>query len=62
MGGDTFVDGGVVASNPTAVALHEAKVLYPGVPIELVVSLGTGGERDLALCVCVCLGVCVFFC
>jgi hypothetical protein len=31
-----------MANNPTAVALHEAKNLYPNVPVELVVSLGTG--------------------
>jgi hypothetical protein len=35
-------DGALMANNPTAVALHEAKNLYPNVPVELVVSLGTG--------------------
>ena len=57
MGGATFADGGVVASNPTGVAVHEAKVLFPGVPIELVVSIGTGG-MSIMLHVCVCVCVC----
>lgn len=37
-----YCDGALVANNPTAIALQEAKVLYPDVPIELVVSIGTG--------------------
>ncbi len=37
-----YCDGALVANNPTAIALQEAKSLYPGVPIELVVSIGTG--------------------
>lgn len=40
--GGLFADGALVANNPTAIALQEAKALYPGVPIELVVSIGTG--------------------
>lgn len=31
-----YCDGGIVASNPTGIAIHEAKTLFPGVPIELV--------------------------
>ena len=42
MGGEMYCDGGIVASNPTAVAIHEAKTLFPDVPIEMVVSIGTG--------------------
>jgi Patatin-like phospholipase len=42
MGGEMYCDGGIVASNPTAVALHEARAVFPNVPIELVVSVGTG--------------------
>jgi len=37
-----YCDGALVANNPTAIAMQEAKVLYPGVPIEMVLSIGTG--------------------
>lgn len=43
MGNEMYCDGGIVASNPTAVAIHEARSIFPDTPIELVVSLGTGG-------------------
>lgn len=43
MGGEIYSDGGIVASNPTAIAIHEARALFPSVPIELIVSIGTGG-------------------
>jgi calcium-independent phospholipase A2-gamma len=43
MGGEVYCDGGIVASNPAAVAIHEARTLFPGIPIEMVVSIGTGG-------------------
>lgn len=42
MGGELYCDGGMLASNPSAIAIHEARSLFPDVPIELVVSLGTG--------------------
>lgn len=42
MGGEMYCDGGIVSSNPTAVAIHEARAVFPNVPIELVVSVGTG--------------------
>lgn len=50
MGGEMYCDGGIVASNPTAIGIHEARTLFPDVPIELVVSIGTGGflERKSA--------------
>ena len=28
---ELYVDGGIVASNPAAVAVHEARAVYPGV-------------------------------
>jgi len=43
MGGELYSDGGIVASNPAAVAIHEARTLFPDVPIEMIVSCGTGG-------------------
>lgn len=46
MGGEMYCDGGIVASNPTAVAIHEARTLFPGIPIEMVVSFGTGAFME----------------
>jgi len=40
--GELHADGAIVANNPTAVALHEAKCIYPGVPVEVLVSIGNG--------------------
>uniref|UniRef100_A0A7S3LG81 PNPLA domain-containing protein n=1 Tax=Amphora coffeiformis TaxID=265554 RepID=A0A7S3LG81_9STRA len=46
MGGEMYCDGGIVASNPTAVAIHEARTLFPNIPIEMVVSIGTGAFME----------------
>lgn len=50
--GELHADGAMLANNPCAIALHEAKCIYPGVPIECVISLGnglteTGSEANL---------------
>lgn len=41
--GNVFSDGGMLTNNPSAVALHEAKLLWgPQTPIQCVISLGNG--------------------
>jgi hypothetical protein len=45
-----FKDGGLIANNPTSIALHECKLLWPGEDIQCVVSLGNGRPSpDVAL-------------
>jgi hypothetical protein len=46
----TLKDGGLIANNPTSIALHECKLLWPGEAIQCVVSLGNGRlAPDVAL-------------
>ncbi|XP_078001229.1 calcium-independent phospholipase A2-gamma-like [Glandiceps talaboti] len=42
LGGSVHQDGGLMCNNPTAIALHECKQLWPTTPVQCIVSLGTG--------------------
>lgn len=46
MAGEIYADGGIVSSNPCALAIHEVRSLFPDIPIELIVSIGTGSFKE----------------
>lgn len=43
-GESRFQDGGLIANNPTGMAIHEARKLWPNNKVLCVVSVGTGKE------------------
>lgn len=42
--GKRFQDGATTANNPAAIALQQARLLHPQLPVDCLVSLGCGSE------------------
>ncbi|EDO07618.1 patatin-like phospholipase family protein [Babesia bovis T2Bo] len=45
--GALYADGALYANNPSAIAVIESKLLYPDVPIDLLVSISNGDWNDM---------------
>lgn len=48
IGGSQYIDGALVANNPTSLAIQEAAILFPNSEIDLIVSLGCGFNEKKA--------------
>jgi patatin-like phospholipase/acyl hydrolase len=48
IGQTAYIDGAVVANNPTSLAIQEAAILFPNSDIDLIVSLGVGFNEKKA--------------
>jgi len=47
IGEQVYLDGGLVANNPCCFAYHEISKLFPGIRIDIIVSIGTGTVKPV---------------